>query len=292
MVRESMTGQDRLLALVVVTLWGLNFVVIKWGLEGAAPLQLSALRFLFAALPAVFFIARPRIAWQWVLAYAGLLFVVKFSLLFIAIKAGVGPGLSALTLQSQVFFTIALAALVLGEKPKAQHVLGGGIALAGMVWMAAHVASESSVLGFALVVSGGLTWGIANIVIKRIGAVQRLSLVVWASAVAAPPLIALSLWFEGADAWRGLPTRFTPAFIAVVLFLAYPVTVFGYWAWGRLLTRYSAAQVGPYALLIPVVAMAGSALLTGEALPAWKRIGFAVVLAGLVVTQWSSPRRA
>lgn len=52
---------DLFRALAVIVLWGLNFVVIKLGLDSLPPMLLGALRFTLAAVPAVFFIPRPRI---------------------------------------------------------------------------------------------------------------------------------------------------------------------------------------------------------------------------------------
>ncbi len=50
--------KDLLIALVVIIAWGVNFVVIKVGLDGLPPMLLGALRFLLVAFPAVFFIKR------------------------------------------------------------------------------------------------------------------------------------------------------------------------------------------------------------------------------------------
>jgi drug/metabolite transporter (DMT)-like permease len=44
-----MTRKDGLLALLVVVVWGLNFVVIKVGLHNMPPLMLAGLRFLLVA---------------------------------------------------------------------------------------------------------------------------------------------------------------------------------------------------------------------------------------------------
>ncbi len=64
-----MTRKDGLLALLVVVVWGLNFVVIKMGLHNMPPLMLAGLRFLLVAFPALLFVARPKIPPQ---AAAGL----------------------------------------------------------------------------------------------------------------------------------------------------------------------------------------------------------------------------
>ena len=46
-----MTRKDGLLALLVVVVWGLNFVVIKLGLHNMPPLMLAGLRFMLVAFP-------------------------------------------------------------------------------------------------------------------------------------------------------------------------------------------------------------------------------------------------
>ena len=51
--------RDLLSALAVVVLWGLNFVVMKWGLRSFTPFQLGVMRYLFAALPWCCSCARP-----------------------------------------------------------------------------------------------------------------------------------------------------------------------------------------------------------------------------------------
>lgn len=52
------------LAVLVTAIWGVNFVIIEVGLDHFPPLLFSALRFLVAALPAVFFVGRPKVAWD------------------------------------------------------------------------------------------------------------------------------------------------------------------------------------------------------------------------------------
>jgi len=49
-----MSGSDAGRALLVVIIWGLNFVVIDRGLKTLPPLLFVALRYVFTALPAVF----------------------------------------------------------------------------------------------------------------------------------------------------------------------------------------------------------------------------------------------
>lgn len=79
---------DILIALLVAVIWGVNFVVIKVGVTGIPPLFLGALRFLFVALPAVFFIPRPKIALSRLVIYGLTICFGQFAFLFSAVKAG------------------------------------------------------------------------------------------------------------------------------------------------------------------------------------------------------------
>uniref|UniRef100_UPI00158B84FC EamA family transporter n=1 Tax=Burkholderia sp. BCC1640 TaxID=2676294 RepID=UPI00158B84FC len=53
--------RDTLLAILVTTIWGLNFSVIKLGLQSTDPFVLAGIRFTLSALPAVLFIRRPAV---------------------------------------------------------------------------------------------------------------------------------------------------------------------------------------------------------------------------------------
>ncbi|MGZ4279945.1 MAG: EamA family transporter, partial [Solirubrobacteraceae bacterium] len=123
-----MPGRHNALAVLIAAVWGVNFVVIHAGLQHFPPLLFSALRFTFVGFPAVFLVGRPRVRWYWVVAIGGSLGVFSFGLLFVGIDQGMPAGLSSLVLQSQVIFTVAFAALALGERPRRTQVVGGAIA--------------------------------------------------------------------------------------------------------------------------------------------------------------------
>ena len=73
------------LALSVSVVWGLSFIAIRWGVDEVAPLLLTALRYVFAALPAVFFVKRPAVGWPLLIGYGFAIGVGQFGLLFIAL---------------------------------------------------------------------------------------------------------------------------------------------------------------------------------------------------------------
>ena len=280
-MKQTMTGADILTALAVVTIWGVNFVVIKIGLQDLPPILFSALRFLFAALPLVFFVKRPQTSVGLVLAYGLFQFSLQFTLLFTGIKLGLPAGLASLVIQLQAFFTIGLAVLTLGERPKGAQLLGALVAFGGMALVAIHLDGKATLVGFVLVVLAGMCWAVANIVTKKMGQVDALSLVVWSSLVATPPLLLASWLAEGAAAWQLAYQHFSLKSLATVLFQAYPNTILGFGIWSMLMRRYPSATVAPFSLLVPVAGMVSAAVVLGEALQWWKVAAGALVLGGL-----------
>ena len=110
-----------------------------------------------------------------------------------------------------------------------------------------------------------------------------LAYVVWASVFSFPPLLLLSLVFEGWPAIRTGLSESTWLTWGAVLYQSVGNTLFGYASWGFLLARHPAATISPTALLVPVFGMSTSALLLSEALPMWKLTAAALVMGGLAL---------
>ncbi|HZH52711.1 MAG TPA: EamA family transporter [Microvirga sp.] len=270
-----------LLALLVTVIWGLSFVVIKIGVGTTPPLLLCALRFLFAAVPAVFFIPRPETGWRHLVGYGFFLGIVQFGLLFAAIALGMPASLASLVMQAQVFFTVLFAALLMGERPGPCQIAGGLVAFAGLALIAWPRLAGSEALPFMMTVAASAAWGVANIVSKRAGRIDMLGFVVWSSLIPPLPLLGLSLWLEGPDRVGAALAGIDLTTLASVAYLAYPTTVFAFAAWAYLLSRHPAATVTPFALLVPVAGIAGGSVILDEAMSPIEAIGGAVVILGL-----------
>ncbi len=283
-------ARHALLALAVVAVWGTNFVVIKYALAALPPLLLGVLRFGFALLPAVFFLPRPAVPWRKLAAYGVLIGAGQFGLLYLAIDGRIAPGLASLVIQTQVFFTIGLAMLADGERLRPVQGVALALATAGIAVIGAHTGGDTSVLGLVLVLVAAASWAAGNQVARSMGRVQMLPMVVWSSLFALPPLVALSLWFEGPARWQqGLLAATAPVW-AAVLWQSVGNTLFGYASWGWLLSRHPAATITPMALLVPVFGMTASAWWLDEGLPAWKLGAAALVLAGLALNLLAARR--
>ena len=272
-----------LLALAVVAVWGTNFVVIKLALAHLPPLLFAALRFALAFFPAVLFLPRPAVSWRNLAAYGVLIGVGQFGVLYLAMKGNISPGLASLVIQTQVFFTIVLAMRVARERVQPYQWLALALAAAGIGVIAAHTDGDTTVLGLLMVLGAAFCWACANMVSKRAGSVNMLSYVVWSSITAVPPLVVLSLLFEGWPAIEaGLRNADALTWWAVA-WQAFGNTLFGYAAWGWLLSRHPAASITPMALLVPVFGMAAASVMLAEPLPGWKLGAAALVLCGLAL---------
>ena len=271
------------MALAVTAVWGTNFVVIHIALEHLPPLLFAALRFLGALLPAALLLKRPDVPWRNLAAYGVLVGAGQFGLLYIAMNGHITPGLASLVVQTQVFFTIAMAAAINGERLHRQQVLALLVTLAGVGVILAHTDRATTALGLALVLAAAASWAASNIVVRATPSADMLAYVVWASLFAVLPLFALSFAFEGWPAIReGVAGASTATWVAVA-WQALGNTLFGYAAWSWLLARHPVASVAPMALMVPVFGMGASALWLGEPLQAWKLVAAGLVILGLAL---------
>ena len=273
-----------LLALAIVAVWGTNFVVIKISLESFPPFLFAALRFVFAFLPAVFFLPRPKVSWVNLCVYGLAVGVGQFGILYFAIDGNISPGLASLVVQTQVFFTIGFAMLFAKEQLKLYQAVAVAIAMTGLGIIAVHTDATTTFLGLALVVFAGFSWGVANTASRRAGAINMLSYVVWASAFAIPPLLLISWIFEGGwgSMYISLTSAPTGAWLGV-LWQSWGNTLFGYGAWAWLLSKHPAAAVAPAPLLVPIFGMGSAAFFLSEPLPLWKILAAGIVILGLMV---------
>ncbi len=272
-----------LLALGVVAIWGSNFVVIKLGLTHLPPLLFAALRFAIAAVPLIFFLKRPDLPWRNIAAFGMFIGVGQFGLLFIAMQGHISPGLASLVIQMQVFFTVFLAMRLEHERVKPRQWLALVMAASGIAIIVVHTDGTTTIGGLAMMLLAAFSWSCGNMVVKRAGKINMVAYVVWSSAFSVPPLLLLSIIFEGWPAiTEGLVHADTTTWLAV-LWQASANSIFGYAAWGWLLARYPAATITPMALLVPVFGMAASSWWLNESMPAWKLTAMSLVIGGLAI---------
>lgn len=299
MTSSQLSLRDTALAVLVVFIWGTNFVVVVWGLNLLPPLIMAAIRFALVLLPAIFFLRKPDVSWGNLAVYGLCVGTGQFGLLYIAMDGLISPGVASVVMQMQLFFTIAIAARRSGEKPRLHQMLGLVPAAAGLLLILMHNGEGITIAGLAMVLGGAACWGVSNQAAREAahGAAARgrpmnpLAYVVWASLFAMPGLVIMSLLLEG-------PARIAQAVLAsswpiwaTLVWQSAANTLFGYTIWAWLLSRYPAATVAPMALLVPVFGISASAIVLHEPLPGWKLAATLLIMAGVGINLLWRPRK-
>src|SRR5699024_1978732 len=120
-----------MLALLVVVLWGVNFVFIDIGLRDWPPMLLAAARFTFVVIPAIVFVRFPRGSFGRILLIGVFMTAEQFALLYPALAIVLPAGLACFVILIQAAFTVTVAALALREVPRRWQVLGIVIGVSG-----------------------------------------------------------------------------------------------------------------------------------------------------------------
>jgi len=287
-----MSLKDSLIGFLIVLIWGINFVVISWGLEGLPPLLMGAERFLLVAVLGSVFVKRPSIPWRWLVLYALSLSFGQFAFLFSAMAFGMPAGLASLVLQSQALFTLVFAAMILKEHIKPIQILAMLVAGLGLYVIGSSGGNSSASdmvmtgIGFGLTLAAAMCWALGNIINRSInqkGYSANIGLVVWSAWIPIIPFLAASYFLEGPEVMIKSLVNIQLSSILSLLYLALMASIAGYSLWSYLLGRYPAAQVAPLTLGVPVVGLTAAAVMLNESLSCQQGIGIALVMTGLII---------
>ena len=300
------------LAVLVAFIWGVNFTFIAWALESFPPLMLTALRFFFTAVPLVLFLKPPKFN-RTLFIYAIGTFVMQYAFVFTAMHLGASAGLTALLLQVQIFITVLLAYVILGEAVERMQIIGMLVGVLGLGVIALNLGGDMPLIGFVCILIAAIGWSFGNIASKQVStqamvktmqqgarlqtgsptnsknkasalfALSALALVAWGSLIACVILILSSLMFE-TEAWQ-LSTfiQASPKSWLSLGFIVYVSTLLGFGIWAHLLSQNTASKIVQFALLVPVFGMATSVLLIGEILTWWKMLAMLLIFSGLLL---------
>ena len=277
-----------LFALLVVIIWGVNFIFIKLSLDELSPLLLCSLRFLLASVPAIFFIKPPAVPFKIVVLYGIVMFALQFAFLFMGMHLGMTPGMASLIMQIQVFFSMLFAAIVLGERPGYGQIIGALVAAFGIGLVALHLDQDISLLGFVCILASAATWGMGNLITKKISKANMFSLVIWGCFVASIPMIILTLIVEGPASIGYSYQHISWSAISSLAYIVCISTWVGYGIWNWLISHYPVAMVVPFTLLVPVVGILSSVLILNEPFHLWKLVSGLLVISGLYINLLSS----
>ena len=277
-----MKPADVSLAVLVAVIWGLAFVASRLALDELSPALMTALRFAIAALPCLF-VRRPNVSWTVLIAISATLFLGQFLAQSWAIAHGVPVGLASVIVQSQALFTVVFAVLAFREIPARLQLAGIGVAAIGLLMICGTVGFDFSVGAFAVLMISPVSFAIGNLLLRQAREVPMFDLFAWLCLVPPLPLLALAFAVDGPRAtWLSLSQMSATGWISM-LFVGAISTCVAYWLWGRLLRDHTAAQVVPFALLVPFVGAAASSVVFGETFGPLRLAGMLTVVGGIAI---------
>ena len=285
-----MTPLQIVCAVAVPLLWGYQFVAIKVGVTEFPPLFFLALRFLAIALLIVPLVRKPTHRELGpIAAISVFLGGLNFGLFYIGLGLGSGS-MSAVAYQLATPFTVLLAWPLLAERPSLTTSAGVVLAFAGVVVLAAEPGLSAKALPLMLVVAAAFAFAVSNVLTKRYGPFDPLTLMGWSSLLTVPQVLLMSLLLEHGQL-ASLVTADERGWLA----LAYTIFIggivgFGLWFW--LIARCSMSRVAPFGLLLPVFALLSSVLFLGDPVTPKLIVGGLIAISGVAITQIRPGARA
>jgi O-acetylserine/cysteine efflux transporter len=274
--------RDTALVLVIAAAWAVNFLTSALALREIPPVLFTALRFALLALPLLPFLrAPPRGQWPRLLAVSVCVGVLHFSTGFIALKLAGDLSSTAIVMQSYVPMAALLARWCLGERFKWRTGTAIALSFAGVLVLGFDPMVLGQPLALATMLLSALLLAIGTVLLKGLRGMPMLTQQGWMAVLSVAPLLAISAWFEPGG-FALLPAAGWVAWFGVA-YAAFVSSLLGHGLYYVLLQRHPVAQVTPWLLLVPVLAVGLGIVFWGDRPGPRLWIGGAMVLGGVLV---------
>lgn len=276
-----------LLALVVL-LWGVNWPVMKVGLEYIPPLTFAAVRLLLGALT-LFVVAAAagvlrfpaRNDWPVVLSVGLVQMALFLGLITVALQF-VPAGRSAILAYTTSLWVVPLAAIVLGEPVDRYRGMGMALGLLGVLVLFNPLGFDwddpAVLLGNGLLLFAAFCWALLIVQVRgyRMEGTP-LSLGPWQFLVAAAAVVPIAVWLE-----HDATIHWSPELAAILIYNGPLATAFCFWGMISVTRALPAATTSIGSLGVPTTGVISAALWLGEMLTATIVSGLLLIGAGLL----------
>lgn len=275
-----MPARHLALVLLICFAWGGNFLTSAAALREIPPFLFTAVRFALLALPLAFVVRRPPPGqWSRLLAVCLCIGVLHFGLSFLALKLAGDVSSPAIVMQSYVPMTALLAWWWLGERFAWRTGVAIAVSFAGVLVLGFDPLVLDRPLALAMMLAAALMLAIGTVLMKPLRGIDVWNMQGWTAILSLLPLLALSAMFEpGALAALRDASRVAWAGAA---FAAFVSSLLGHGLYYVLVQRYPMAQVMPWLLLVPVLAVALGITVWGDRPGPRLWLGGAMVLGGV-----------
>ena len=276
-----MSPRDIFLVLLICVAWAGNFLTSAYALREIPPFLFTALRFVALGLPLLFWLMRPPPG-QWGRLFAVCLCVgvLHFGLSFVALKMAGDLSSPAIVVQSYIPMTALLAWAVLGEKFAWRTGLAIAVSFGGVLVLGFDPLVLDDPVSLVLMLVSALFLAIGTVLMKGLRGIDAFNMQGWTALIAVLPLLGVSAVLEpgaivalGSVSWVGWVGVAYAAFVSSLL---------GHGLYYVLVQKHPVAQVTPWLMLVPVLAVGLGIAFWGDRPGPRLFIGGAMVLGGVL----------
>ena len=271
--------RDLALVAVIVIAWAGNFLTSALALREIPPFLFTALRFALLTLALLPFLKRPAPGqWPRLLAVGLSIGVLHFGLSFSALRASGDLSSPAIVMQSYVPMTALLGWFVLGEHFGWRTGLAIALSFAGVLVLGFDPIVIDHPLALVLMLVSALFLALGTVLMKPLRGLDVFSQQGWMGVISFVPLLAISLVIEPGAIAR-LPQVSWVGW-AGAAYAAFAASLLGHGLYYVLVQRHPVAQVTPWLLLTPVLAVGLGIAFWGDRPGPRLLVGGAMVLGG------------
>lgn len=275
-------------ALLVVAVWGANFVASKFALEHFPPLMATALRFALLVPLILPFVPRPKRKHMHFLLILSVLGVAHFSLPQASLAVGLDIATCAILNQLCVPFSCLLGVFLHNDRIGRWRLMGLILAFAGMVVVFGSPHLGSSWLGSAYAIGAAFFFAIYSVMMKKHPEITAMQILGYVCLFGLPQLIVLSLLFES-PSLEMLQTAGLKAYGGIAYTVVFS-SIIGHGLWNYLVKIHPVSWVSPFSLLVPITGVAFGQMFYREPLTPELLLGGVMTLAGVAIIVIRRPK--
>ena len=289
--RLSSQGTAILALIVLVMIWGYNWVVMKIAVQYAAPFDYAALRVLLGGLCLLLVLAwrrqpvRPKRVGGTVVV--GTLQMSAFYGLSTWALASGSAGKTAVLNYAMPFWVLLLAWLVLGEQVRGVQWISVVAALMGLTCILMPLNFAEGLFSKELAILSSIGWAGGVVVAKKLqqrSPLDLLSFTTWQMLFGSIPLILVALLVPSQ------PIDWSPAFITALIYSVIPGNAIAWLLWFYALSRLPAGVAGLGTLAAPVIGVLAARIQLGEEPRALEAVGMALIFGALCLNAMQALR--
>ena len=290
------TLQNWLSIIALGLIWGGTFMVVSIALRGYGPLTVACARTTLGAIALLILMRamnRPMPVFDArMLKYLGVIGVLNTALPFALLSWGqqyVPSAFAGISMAALPLFVLPLAHIFTDEKLSTRNLVGVCLGFTGALVLIGpsvlRIGTGLEPLGQIACIAASLSYAVSSIMTRRCPPIDAITMAALLLVVGAVTLIPAMLWIEG------VPQVADRTSTLAIIFLGFIPTAFA--ALLRVITIRSAGAVFMTLVnyQVPVWSMIFGAFVLSEVLPIRFFAALALIMIGLMISQWNSLKR-